>query len=275
MSTLQVPERPAFNSLEPGLDTDLAPPVSSLAVLAMVLGIFSLLAAVSVNIVPFAIVVAVLCVALIWRLSWDTSVSGGRLAQIGLWCAVFGASWGLTTSRLTTAYYYSNAGEHAKFFLQTLSSGKQYDAFELTQPESERLVTGTDIEAHYKGLMAASLPTRSEMIMPENATEQDMPSSESMKNSLSKEQLETFLGNPSTSEIMTHGVDAQWSFVRGEEVRRMDDSTNRIVVVMVDLAKPSKEYLVSMNRVTGQYVAQPGQAAVAIWDVDRVKATKE
>jgi hypothetical protein len=274
MSTLQVPERPAFNSLEPGLDTDLTPPVSSLAVLAMVLGIFSLVAAITVSVVPFAIVVAVLCAVLIWKLSWDTGVGGIRLAQIGLWCSVFGATWGLTTTRLSEAYFYSQAAEHAKLFMQTLSAGKQYEAFELTQPETNRLVTGTDIVAHYEGLMASDLPTRSAMMMPEDMG-QEMPSPETMKNSQAKESLETFLITPSTKEVMAHGKDADWNFVRGESVLRMDITTHRIDVVMVDKTNTSKKYLVSMNRVTGQFMPQPGRGAVAIWDVDRVKAVKE
>ncbi|MDX1928125.1 MAG: hypothetical protein SFV81_16480 [Pirellulaceae bacterium] len=274
MSTLQVPERPAFNSLEPGLDTDLAPPVSPLAVLAMVLGIFSLVSAIAVSVVPFAIVVAVLCAALIWKLSWDTGVGGMRLAQIGLWCSVFGATWGLTTTRLTEAYFYSQAAEHAKVFLQTLSAGKQYEAFELTQPEQNRLVTGTDIAAHYEGLMASDLPTRSAMMVPD-MNQEEMPSPETMKNSRSKEELEAFIGSPSTKEVMAHGKDADWKFVRGESVLRMDNTTNRVDVIMVDSAKPSKKYSVSMNRVTGQFMPQPGRGSVAIWDVDRVKAVKE
>ena len=272
MSTLQ--ERPVFNSLEPGLDIDLAPPVSPLAVLAMVLGFFSLTAAIAVSIVPFAIVVAVLCAALIWRLSVDTSIGGSRLAQIGLCCAVVGGAWGLTNSLLTKSYYYSHAAEHAKLFLETLSAGKQFEAFELTQPESSRLVTGTDIEAHYKGLMDANLPARMQMAVPEDMS-QEMPSSATMKNSHAKEELEAFLANTSTKEVMSHGKEAKWEFVRGADVGRMSGDTYRIAVVMVDTTQPNKKYQVSLDRAVGQFIKQPGKPTIAIWDIDRVKEVKE
>jgi len=270
MSSLQIPERPVFNSIEPGLESDLTPPVSSLAVLAMLLGIFSLTAALTVSIVPFAIVVAVLCAVLTLRLSWDPAVGGLRLAQIGLCFAVIGCTWGLTATRLTEAYYYSQASEHAKLFLQTLSAGKEFDAFELTQPEPDRQVTGTDIEAHYKEVMSTSTPTRSQMSMPK-----DILSSETLKSSRSKEALEEFLSTSNTKEIISHGKDAKWDFVRGEEVVRMTSSVNRISIVMVDSANPSKKYQVSMNRVIGQYVSKPGKSSVAIWDVNKLKAVKE
>lgn len=270
MSTIQLPERPVFNSLEPGLDSDLTPPVSSLAVIAMLLGFLSLIAAISVSAAPFAILVAILCALLTWKLSRDTTVSGLRLAQIGLCSAVVGCTWGLTSSRVTESFYYSQAGDFAKTYLQTLSAGRQFDAFELTQSEPNRQVTGTDIEAHYKSLISTSFPTRGTTVSPE-----EMPSSETMKSSQTKEELEEFLENPTTKEIMSHGKDADWKFVRGESVVRLGGKEHRVSVVMVDAANPSKKYQVSMNRVIGVYVSQPGKSSVAIWDVDRVKVVKE
>ena len=270
MSTLQIPERPVFNSIEPGLDSDLTPPVSVLAILAMLLGIFSLTAGLSVKVIPFAILTAVLCAALTWRLSWDSTVSGLRLAQIGLCCAVVGCTWGISTTRITEAYYYSQAAGHAKLFLQTLSAGKQFDAFELTQPEVDRQVTGTDIEAHYKELLSTALPTRTEQSLPE-----DMPSSETMKKSQTKGELEEFLKESSTDEIMSHGTNAQWEFVRGIGVVRKSSTTNQILIVMVDKTNPTKMFQVEMNRVIGQFMPTPGKPSVSIWDVDRLKVVKE
>ena len=270
MSAVQIPNRPVFNSLEPGLDTDLTPPVSGLAIVATILGIASLSAALSVNAVPFAIVVAVLCAVLTWRLSGDPTVSGLRLAQAGLCCSVVGATWGLTAKNVTEAYYYSQAAEHAKVFLQTLSVGKKFDAFELMQPEPSRQVTGTDIEAHYNGLISASLPVRTEMSMPE-----DMPSGETMKNSHAKEELEEFLSTASTKEIMSHGQGAKWEFVRGAGVARMSNNVNRISVVMVDKSNPAKKYSVELNRVVGGVARDSGMPPVAIWDIDRTKLVKE
>ncbi len=206
MSTVQMPERPVFNSLDPSLEAELAPPISSLAIVALVLGVLSLTAGLSVFIFPFAIFVAVLCAILIWRLSTDSTVSGIRLAQIGLFCSLLGGAWGVTTAKLTDTYYYSHASEHAKLFLQTLSAGKQYEAFELTQREPERQVTGTDIETHYKSIMATDYPVRTDMSKPE-----DMPSAETMKNSHAKEELVEFLDAASTKEVMTHGKDAKWN----------------------------------------------------------------
>ena len=270
MTSLQIPDRPGFNSLEPGLDSDLAPPISTLAIVAILLGIVSLSAALSVSAVPFAIVVAVLCAVLTWRLSWDSTVSGLRLAQAGLCCAVLGATWGLTSTRVTEAYYYTQAAEHARVFLQTLSIGKKFVAFELMQPEPNRQVTGTDIEAHYNSLLSASLPTQMATPSPE-----DMPSGETMKNSHAKEELDEFLTTTSTKEIMSHGKDAQWEFVRGDGVIRMSSNVNRISVVMVDKSKPAKKYSVEMNRVVGGLIREADKPPIAIWDIDRAKPVKE
>lgn len=270
MSTLQVPERPVFNSLEPELDNELSPPISPFAVVAMLLGIFSLTAALAVSIAPFAILVAVLCAVLTWALSRNPSVGGVLLAQIGLCCAVLGATWGLTAAKLTDDYYYSSAGEHAKLFLETLSSGKKFDAFELTLPESGRQVTGTDIEAHYESILATSMPNRKDV---NNAA--PGPSNETMKSSLVKDEVQEFLDRSATKDVVARGKDAKWQFVRGLEVFRRNNRENRISVVMIDANDPSTEYEVSLNRIVGNYIPKPGTSAVAIWDVDGVKVVKE
>lgn len=271
MSSLQMPERPVFNSVEPGLDTDAAPPVSGLAILSMILGIFSLTAALSVSVVPFAIVVAILSALLIWKLSRDSTLSGLRLAQIGLFCAIVGGAWGITATRLTEAYLYSQARVHAKLFLEVLASGKIYDAFELTQPEPSRQVTGTDIEAYYKALLSTPMSVTPDMSGPP----EQMPSGETMKSSHAKEELEEFMTMSTTKDIMSHGKDAKWDFVRGTRVVRMSNTVDRISVVMVDSANPSKKFQVDLNRVVGQFIAKPGTSPVAIWDVDRTIAVKE
>ncbi len=266
MSTLQIPDRPAFNSLEPGLDSDLTPPISSLAVVAMVLGIFSLTGAITVSVVPFAIVVALLCAILTWKLSRDRTLGGLRLTQIGLCCAIMGSTWGLTAMQLTKTYYYAQAGEYAKLFLQTLSAGNQFDAFELMLPESTRQVTGTDVEAHYTGLMGAT----NEMAIPKY-----LPEDDNMQGPSALDKLKDFLASLTTKDILSHGKDAEWKFVRGEEIVRVNSNQDRISVVMVDTANPSKKFRVSMNRVINQMVSKPGMPAVAIWDVDSASAAKE
>jgi hypothetical protein len=270
MSTVHFPERPAFNSLEPGLDNEIAPPVSALAIICMVLGIFSLLAALSMSFVPFAVVVALLCAVMTWKLSWDSSLSGLRLAQIGLCCAVIGCTWSFAATRTTEGYLYSQAAANAKLFLETLSAGNKYEAFELTQEEALRQVTGTDIEAHYQNLISTSLPKRAEVSTPE-----DMPSPETMKLSQTKGELEAFLDNPGTKELLDHGADADWSFVRGAGVARKGGNTILISVVMVDKAKPNKLYEVELKRDTGGYVKKAGKPPVAMWDVNTTKAIKE
>lgn len=273
MSSLQTPERPIFNSIEPGLETDLAPPVSGLAVLALVLGFFSLTAALSTNIMPFAVLVAIFCVVLIWKLSRDSSISGVRLAQVGLCFAVVGSAWGVAATRTTQTYKYSNAQAHAKTFLEILASGDVYNAFELSQPEPDRQVTGTDVEAHYKALLESDLPGSSTMMaMPPT---EEMPSGETMKSSRAKEDLEEFLTSSSNKEIMTHGKEAKWEFVRGAGIARISETVDRISVVMVDTNKPTKKFQVDLNRVVGRLVAKRGTAPVAIWDIDRTRVVKE
>ena len=102
-----------------------------------------------------------------------------------------------------------------------------------------------------------------------------MPSAETMKQSQSKEELEVFLDNPSTKELVAYGKDANWTFVRGKAVTRMSSTNARISVVMVDKNNPKTFYEVELNRVTGGYIKEAGKPPVAMWDIHATKAVKE
>jgi hypothetical protein len=275
MSTVQLPNRPVFNSLEPGLDNDLAPPVSRLAIVALILGIFALSAVLSINVVPLAIIIAVLCAVITWRLSRDTSVSGLILAQIGLCLSLTSSAWVIASTATRDAHLYSQAAQHSRIFLDTLAEGKTFEAFELTRAESERQITGTDVAEHYKQLLATpSLPARPDT-MPADMSTMQMPSSQALEDSRVKESLQEFLSLPSTKEIATHGKDAQWEVIRGDGISWPASNVAHIQVVMVDKAKPEKLIQVQLNRTLGGYLPEPGKPPVAIWNIDRAKVVKE
>ncbi len=131
-----------------------------------------------------------------------------RFGALGDWCVM--------RSRIDLqpdTFLYRQAAEHAKVFLKVLSSGKSYEAFELTLAEVERQITGTDIEAHYKALVATEYPTS--QFGPDM---NNMPSSSTMKNSRIKEEVTEFLRSASTMEILKHGEGAEWEFVRGSRI---------------------------------------------------------
>ena len=271
MSTLQVPERPVFNSLDPTLEGEMSPPISRLAVIFFVLGFVALVSGLTVNALPVSILIAIGCLAVTWKLSRDKTVGGLRLAQIGLCLSVLGSCWSYTTNYLRNEFLYSQASANAKVYLDLLSQGNTFAAFELTLSEADRQITGTDLNEHYNRLLAADLPSPS---MPPSAMAEP-PSPQAMKDGTMKEDVSTFMKAPATLEVIAHGKDAQWEFLEGGKIKVPTNEAMRIAVVMIDKAKPDKKIEVILNRNLGGVVVAEGKPPVALWEIDQANVVKE
>jgi hypothetical protein len=244
MSIADLPERPAFNSLEPGLEEMQAAPVSRLAVVAISLGVLSLFSALSTSILPLAMVAAAFSAVVIWKLSRDPSASGLRLAQAGLAFAILGAAWVISATMTRNAYLYNSALPHAQTFLKVISDGNPYQAFELTKPERARQLSGTDLKAFY----------------------------ENTDDYLAKDQIETFIKSASVKEIMSRGAGAKWELIQGESVE--GHTTYRIKLLMADSTQPEKKKIqVIMTREL--LPAPPGSVPTAAWLVNETLLAKE
>ncbi len=244
MSVANMPERPAFHSLEPGFDDMRSAPVSRLAIIACVLGVVSLATAFSTSLLPLSMITAAFSAVVIWRLSTDQSASGMWLAQVGLTFAVLGAAWVIAATWTRNDYLYRAATPHAQTFLNLLSAGNSYQAYELTKSEGSRQISGTDLQAYY----------------------------ENLADYIAKDQVKTFLEAASTREIMSHGENAKWEFVRGESVN--GNVQFRIKLVMANTAQPAKKKIaISLSR--ENLPPTLGPSTTAVWHVNDVEVVKE
>lgn len=175
-------EATAFRSLDPGDEFDNAP-VSKLAIFSLSAGILSLLAPLSAVLLPLSVLAIALGIVTVWKISRDPGVAGTWIAQAGLGLGVFSAVWAVTATTSRNSYLTSNAAEHAEFFLETLAAGKQFEALELMQPEFQRRMAGTDLEAYYQ-----------------------------QKTGEEAEMTAEFLRSGAAEMVMQRGSDADWKF---------------------------------------------------------------
>ena len=73
----------AFRNLDVGSDAD-RPPVSTLAILALGIGLLSLIAPISFYLLPLSIIAIAIGSLALWRIGRDSAVGGAWLAQCGL-----------------------------------------------------------------------------------------------------------------------------------------------------------------------------------------------
>ncbi len=244
MSVADLPERPAFQSLDPGLGEIRSAPVSRLAILALMLGIVSLSAVFSTSLLPLAMIAAAFSGVVVWRLSTDRSASGMWMAQLGLTLAILGAAWVITSTRTRNDYLYRAAAPHAQTFLNLLSAGNVYQAYELTKSEGTRQITGTDLQAYY-----------------ENLTDY-----------MAEDHVKQFLSAASTRDIMSHGDRSSWTVLRGESVS--GHAQFRVNLVMADAAKPDKKKIaIALTR--ENLPAELGSTNIAVWHVNEAVIVPE
>lgn len=244
MPVADLPERPAFHSQEPGFEEIQSAPISRLAIVALVLGFLSLFTPLSTSLLPLAMIAAVFSAVVIWRLSVDRSASGMWMGQVGLGFAVLGAGWVITSVWTRNDYLYRAATPHAQVYLDLMSAGKLYQAFELTKSEPARQISGTDLKAYYQNLTA-----------PED-----------------KDQIAGFLSSDHARELMSHGARADWELVRRESVNGHNQFA--IKLVMADSTQPEKKKI-AVTLVRELVSTEQEGSDIAVWHVNETAIVKE
>lgn len=268
MSVGHAPERAAFKMQETDSVEGEVVPVSRLAIVTLLLGTFSLLSIISAQLVPVSVFAAILGVISVVMLLFNKSVCGIGMAQIGLGLSVFSASWALSSTGTRDAHLYSEASKHAKTFLQLLSEGDTYRAFELKLAESERQIAGTNLDLYYKQLLSAP-PV--ETNPPQGENPEKMPSAQSMKDGQTASAFKEFIGEASTAEVLSHGKLAQWSVDRPGGVTSNASNIHHVTVLMVDSVKPERKISIQLSRTTRKL---KDMAPAASWQVESVSVVK-
>lgn len=237
MSAAETSESSAFQNLEPVGSED-APPISRLAVLALVIGIVSLLASLSVTLLPISLVaIALGCVAAIqvWRSEY---LGGLTLAQLAIGLGLLSTVWSVSAANGVNEYLYSNAADNAKIFLETLSAGKPYEAQELRRTEVDRQITGTDLEAFYSTRIEAEL-----------------------------DDVMSFINSNDTKAVIDQAKNASWEFVGGLGIASSrGDMQIKVVMEPSQPCDLKQQAVVTMRRQTNAGVNKDG-TPVAFWSV--------
>lgn len=216
MSIPEPPQRPAFHALNESTEFDRLP-FSRLAYVAFATGLLSLFAAFSIILLPLAMLSLGLGVAVMWKLSRDQYMAGRWLAQIGLALSAAAIVWSISARTGTDQYMYSEAGQHAKLFLDMLSSGRTYEALELKKAEVSRQLTGTNLKDYYDGL------------------------SEDQRRG-----VDEFLKSEVTKAVMAAGPQADWQFEQGVGVSSHESQTF-VIVDMVNRAAQGNTQVVRVK----------------------------
>lgn len=154
MTAGDVLDRPAFQSVDQEVDVER---VSRLAIVSMIPAVISLFAPMANFFLLFSVMAIVIGAIASIRVVFSRELSGQRVANIALGLGVATMLWAYFGGRGRSDYLYATASENAKIFLETVADGKVTEAYELTQLEVDRKITGTDLEAFYA---AAELEVR-------------------------------------------------------------------------------------------------------------------
>lgn len=238
MSLSDLSQRPVFHDTQDAVALSDRPPFSRLAVVAFVTGLLSLFAAFSTIVLPLAMLSLGLGVVVVWKLSRDTAIGGSWLAQLGLGLSALAIVWSISARVGKERYMYELASEHAKLMLDTLSSGKIYEALELKHPEVGRQLTGTNLEEHYK-----ALPEQQRMAVDE------------------------FLNNSTTQAVIAAGPQADWQFEKGVGVVQRENQTYVNVEFVNAAAQGGPQRVrVQMLRQTGLLSDPDKRETTVLWN---------
>lgn len=224
----------AFQSTE----TDIIeqPPVNKVAIVAFILGIIgliSLLAPTMISVAILAIVVGFIAVAM--------GGAASRLAYIGIGLGALAAVWASVSTQQKNNYMYTEGAKVAEHFLAVLGGGDPYLAFELTQMEMDRQITGTDLKAYYSSLAGEDLDIFSD-----------------------------FMRDELNNVVMDAGTDADWQFVKGARVHRIQNAYE-VVVEFKNAAEPdSPHILVRMQRAV-EMLSGEESGTTALWNVLNIR----
>lgn len=207
--------------------------ISRLAVGSLFLSMIGLLGILSFSFVPIAILATVCALVACIRVAQNQSLGGGTAAIIALALGTMTTGWSIAETTMTNKKLYAKAAEHAKLYLQTLAQGDTYQAMEMRKEEQERQVAGTKLN-----IMYASGRTKEQGDM------------------------DQFLADPITQDIINSGPKSDWQFVRGLDITRKGLSQT-ITVKMANEAGEGEEIIVAMKRATQQIQGSDA----ALWNV--------
>lgn len=228
----------AFQSTE----TDIIeqPPVNKVAIVAFILGLLGLVSLLA----PSMIAVAILAV-IVGFIAVAIGGAASRLAYIGIGLGAFAAVWASVNTHQKNNYMYTEGQKVAEHFLDVLGGGNPFLAYELTQMEMDRQITGTDLEAYYASLTGEDLDVFSE-----------------------------FMHDELNSAVMDAGTDADWQFVKGTGVRRIQNAYE-VVLEFENAAEPeSPHILVRMQRAV-EMLSGDESSTTALWNVLNIRKPGE
>ena len=236
MAVESLSQRPIFASEENEYLVPNRPPMSRLAIVALLLGLASCVVLVKPDAIALPVIAITLGLMAYIQVARDEGLSGGRVALLGLGLGLAFAVCALTSAMLRDRYLFGVSSQFAVKYLETLASGKVLEAYELMQPEPQRQVAGSALEEYYR---QAEEPIRTGM--------------------------ETFKNDPKSLEVRECGKSAQWKFVRGESIRSGDGRDLIVTIRMVDASKnPGKEFEVILER---SISPKPTEDASASWHI--------
>lgn len=148
MSTSKEVSLPSLSSVEE--EVVLARPISGWAIFAIVFALFSLIAPISINLVPLSITAIIVCGIIAFRLSQSDASGGWWLAILGLGVAIATGTWTMAAHKARDNHFAATASEFAVEYLNLLSSGMVYNALELKLPFGQRQSADVDLQAYYE-----------------------------------------------------------------------------------------------------------------------------
>lgn len=229
-------DRPAFHSSDHEMEVG-APKLSLVALAAFFAGVCSLLAPISNIGLPICVVAVFVGVVSLIRIARDPYLGGALLGQAGVILGVAAFIWSTMARQGSQDYFYRVAGENAERFIELLvDESTRYEAFELLRAESDRQMSGTNLEQYY-----------------------------AKADDETKSAIESFMSNQVTKHILEVGPDANWKYDSGVEMTEAS-GTRMVWVKMVDEAGKGKSFEISLQRITGLLYEDEG-LPTAHWNV--------
>lgn len=252
MSTASSANRPALSSeIEEPL---LAKPISKLALLTLVLGIFCLLIPIAPGLLAVGIVTTVIGLVTSFLLARNGSQhTGGWAANLGLFLAISTATWGFFSSKQHRESTGELAGKFAANFLETLAKGHVYQAAELQLPTGNRLLPGLDAQQYYESYQGSV----SDDMMNGRAGGSPDP------RALAKRRL-IDLRESTAAKYLQKYPNATWVYESILQEVFLRNNIKRVKVLMSNSESPNQKLTVLLER--QEYVNNDGQA-IADWFV--------
>lgn len=231
--------------------------VSGLAVVALLVSLFSLLAIVMSELIAVPIAAIVLSV-LAWRRIQTRSdeLTGRRLVLVGL--AIPCLVLGVLAARipLHSSLLYSHAHKHAETWLTLLAEERLYEAHQLTMELRQRQAEGTRLDAEYKPPSPSLTPP----------TEAELMSGPPLSAAFRQ-----FFKYPPTAAIVEDLERGERPTYIGPCGNKVDPSDNSIHVCLLYRLSTGEEVRIIMQRAE---IEELGQASWRLYDTEKVEPAR-